>query len=85
MKLEIYHISNLSYSFSITTNYQNQLISKDNILGGEGVKYEAYFKEFDYEYIGKYEYNSTLKQYDIIISKGADNGGAFLDEGNTKN
>lgn len=52
----------------------------------ESVKYEAYIKEFckDYDYIGKYEYNSILKQYDIIISKGADNGGAFLDEAEYK-
>jgi uncharacterized lipoprotein len=46
------------------------------------VKYEAYFKEFckDRGYIGKYEYNSKLKRYDVIISKGSENGGAFLSE-----
>lgn len=46
------------------------------------MKYEAYFRKFCERngYAGKYEYNSTLEQYEIIISKGNDNGGVFLTE-----
>jgi hypothetical protein len=46
------------------------------------VKYESYFREFckKHGYAGKYKYNAETKHYDIIISKGTDNAGAFLDE-----
>ncbi len=46
------------------------------------MKYEAYFKEFckKHGYAGKYRYNAETKHYDIIISKGTDNAGAFLTE-----
>ncbi len=46
------------------------------------MKYEAYFKEFckKHGYLGKYKYNAETKEYDIIISKGSDNAGAFLAE-----
>ncbi|MDU6263749.1 MAG: hypothetical protein E6600_04535 [Anaerocolumna aminovalerica] len=46
------------------------------------MKYESYFREFckKHGYAGKYKYNAETKHYDIIISKGTDNAGAFLDE-----
>ena len=46
------------------------------------MKYEEIFKEFCriHGYIGKYQCDAETKEYEIIISKGTDNAGAFLTE-----
>lgn len=46
------------------------------------MKYEEIFKEFCriHGYIGKYQCDAETKEYEIIISKGDDNAGWFLEE-----
>ena len=46
------------------------------------MKYEAYFRRFCkiHGYIGEYKHNSETDEYDVIISKGGDNAGAFLEK-----
>ena len=46
------------------------------------MKYEVCFQEFckAHGYTGEYKYNAETKHYDIVIYKGTDNAGAFLDE-----
>jgi len=44
------------------------------------MKFHDYFKHFceTNGYIGKIDYNMESKEYSIVISKGNNNGGAFL-------
>lgn len=51
------------------------------------MKYKSYFREFckKHGYAGEYSYNAITKEYDVIISKDADNAGAFLTEEEYKN
>lgn len=46
------------------------------------IKHEIIFKKYCqiHGYAGNYTYNEILKQYDIVISKGDNNAGAFLSE-----
>ena len=44
------------------------------------MSFEIYFKEFcdKYGYSGKFCFDKQSKEYQIIISKGDDNGGLFM-------
>jgi len=46
------------------------------------LKYESFFREFcnKHGYTGEYKYNAETNEYDVVISKGSDNAGAFLVE-----